>query len=783
LKKKHKHHAPAITGPELKVRVERTRKEGRYQQALDLAKQLHRAEPTAEHLELLKDTYQKRADQLHSQGYSRDAATTLEAASRIDENNAAWLSRLAAQMGRYGDIAKTLDLIARLKRLGGAADDPAALGGLADASIVNDKGGRDLLSPEMQADHDRVVKAFGQVEAGQDDAARETLQGVGLRSPFLEWKLLLRGLQAYYAHDDARAIENWQRLDQKRVPARLAAPFRAGLDPAYRAAQPAQTQQVLRQQLDWLQGDALQAHLGTLRKAMEDRETLAPAFRAAEALLPLLRERAPHLVGRLGRLLYGAILRYGPDELPRYRRVFGAPPDDPNFSRLEAVALDTGGHWAEAHKKWQALEKEIAASPDRWPGEQGRLARAMIWQRMGDNAAQIPSKEQQKKLPRFLRELGAMPSPLKPSAEECYQKSLSLAPDLIDAHEGLIDHLMKAGKLKESAQAARRLLDRFPDHVETLEKLATLHMAQHDFPEARQTMERAVRHNPLDRALREKLGHLHQLEARELATLGKTDEARPHYQSALDYSDPERHPAIWCRWAGCELKAGDQARADELLDLARAKMPGELLVTFHMLIETIRLKLGGPLKTKLTKAFNAGVEEAPTAALAVGLVGLAAEYAAGPTEYFGRQTHAKKVAAYAGRVPPGDFSEAQLVKVLGGLATLGASSRLMNRLFEFAQRRFPDNPKFHYLHAVFLMGDDLDETAPHWRISQLLMDAEKLAARRPADEPGLKEMLADIKRRRTMIQAFNPFLGPLEQLFGRMAGFDFDEDDYFEDED
>jgi hypothetical protein len=34
-----------------------------------------------------------------------------------------------------------------------------------------------------------------------------------------------------------------------------------------------------------------------------------------------------------------------------------------------------------------------------------------------------------------------------------------------------------------------------------------------------------------------------------------------------------------------------------------------------------------------------------------------------------------------------------------------------------------------------------------------------------------------------MIQAFNPFLGPLEQLFGRMAGFDFDEDDYFEDED
>jgi tetratricopeptide (TPR) repeat protein len=775
--KKAKHHAPALTGHDLIARVERTRREGRYQQALDLAKQLHRAEPTVEHLDLLKDTYLKRAEQLHGQGYHRDAATTLEAASRLDEKNAEWLSKLVAQMGRCGDIGKTLQLLTRLKQLGGAADDPAILGSLADAAIVNEKGGRDLLPADMQADYDRVVQAFQQFEAGQDDEARETLQGVGLRSPFLEWKLLLRGLQAYHGNDDARAVENWQRLDPKRVPARLAAPYRAGVDAGYRAAQPAETQQSLRQQLEWLYGDVVQTHLGALRKAVENRETLAPAFRAAEALLPVLRERAPRLVDRLARFLYGAILRYGPDELPRYRRVFGAPADDPNFHRLEAIALDNGGDWGEAHKKWQAFEKEVAANPGKWPGEQGTLARALIWQRMGDNAAMIPTKEQRRKLPRFLRDLGEMPNPLKPSAEECYTKSLELAPDLIDAHEGLIDCLMKAEKFKPATQAAERMLERFPDHVETLQKLAALHLAQHEIPDARAAMERALRHNPLDRTLRDRLGHLHQLEARELVVLGKFDEARPHYQSALDYCDQEKHPAIWCRWAGCELKAGDQARADELLGLARAKMPGELLVSFHMLIETARLKLGGPLKTKLTKAFNTGIEEEPTPALAVGLVELAAEYAVGPTEYYGRQTHAKKVLAYAGRVPPADYTEAQLVKVLGGLATLDASSRLMGRLFEFAQRKFKDNPRFHYLNAVFLMGDNLDEMAPHWRINQLLMDAEKLATRRPAEEPGLKEMLADIKRRQTMIQAFNPFLGRLEELFGGMPGFGFDEDE------
>src|SRR5947207_13345360 len=92
------------------------------------------------------------------------------------------------------------------------------------------------------------------MEAGQDEAMRETLQPISLRSPFLEWKLLLLGLQAYYQNDDARALENWQRLSAERLPARLAAPIRGQLDPAYLSSQPVATQTVLRKQFDRLQG-------------------------------------------------------------------------------------------------------------------------------------------------------------------------------------------------------------------------------------------------------------------------------------------------------------------------------------------------------------------------------------------------------------------------------------------------------------------------------------------------------------------------------------------------
>src|SRR5262249_28189033 len=132
---------------------------------------------------------------------------------------------------------------------------------------------------------DRVRLAFQQAEQGQDEPARATLQEIGLRSPFLEWKVLLRGLQAYYHSDDARALENWQRLAPDRVPARLAAPFRCQIDPAYRAAQPPATQAAMQTQLDRAQGSVLPQELRRLRQAMNGKETLAAAFRQAEALL------------------------------------------------------------------------------------------------------------------------------------------------------------------------------------------------------------------------------------------------------------------------------------------------------------------------------------------------------------------------------------------------------------------------------------------------------------------------------------------------------------------
>src|SRR5205814_10457188 len=134
---------------------------------------------------------------------------------------------------------------------------------------------------------DAVLNAFHLYEAGHDDAAREKVQAVGLSSPFLDWKLLLRGLIAAAAGDDARALDNWSRLAPDRLAARLVAPLRFARDPAFRAAHPPAAQATLQRHGDRLVGGpvpALRALQGLLA-----RGRLADAFRQAEAGPPDLR--------------------------------------------------------------------------------------------------------------------------------------------------------------------------------------------------------------------------------------------------------------------------------------------------------------------------------------------------------------------------------------------------------------------------------------------------------------------------------------------------------------
>jgi tetratricopeptide (TPR) repeat protein len=780
---------PGSSPAELEPRILRALGEGRTQQALDLARQLHKQEPTPAHKDLLKRATFERARHLRDQGYTRDAAVVFSNAISLEPTDPVWLGRIAEEMAACGQAQQALRLLDRVT-------DPALrariLALAADSALAQGQAGRASLPESLQPPFELVLRAFGQSAAGQDEAARETLQGIGLQSPFLEWKLALRGLLAFYQGDDLRAVENWQRLSPERLPARMVAPLRFLIDPAYRTAQPPATQVALQKQADRLQGSGLVTALRPLQKALANEAELPQAFRMAENLLPALRQEAPQLVPRLAACYYWAIVEHGqPEDMTRYRRVFGAPADDPNFDRLEALVNEQMGQFDQAHKHWQHFEKWVAASPSVWPPGQAQRVRALVWSHMGQNAALVPDVDKMPNLPAFLRDHPARPRPLSPSAEECFKQSLELAPDRLQSHADLLASYQHEGKDKKAVTAARRLLERFPDHVPAMETLADLLNKQEQPAEALALLQRAYQANPLERRLRDKVGWAHLLTARARAEAGDFDAARAEYQAALALDRKER-ASVYCKWAACEFKADNPARAEELLQQALAEPGGRVAAAYSMLIEVIRLRLPPALKKRFNAEFNTALAEPPTAAGAAAAASTAASHRGAGVTYHGQKTHEKKVLAYVDRARSAEWTEAELESVAQSLTQLQARKQL-RAYTALGRRRFPDNPYFPFFEAEsYLSLGPLN--APAWRVQPLLEEARRLAGQLPPDERQ-KKLLADIEDRQELLNAASPFarggfMSAFETLFDTFGpeddyaddGWDDDDDGWFDDE-
>jgi len=780
--KKHKYHSLLAPPPErLRERVERAVQEGRFQQALELGKQLCKQEPSPVHQQLLKKIYFGRAEQLRRQGHDRDAQTVLGNLVPLLEGDPAALEKLARELARCGAVGEAMKICQRMPE-SPARNDIMALA--ADWSLQQGAAGRSHLPESMREPFDAVIMAFRQLEAGQLEQVGETLQRISLQSPFLEWKVLLRGFVAHARKDGQRATENWQRLDAGRLPARPAAPFRFQVDRAFRDAQPPEMQNLLRKQADRLPASGLLPPLRALQSVLAHPEQLAQAFRLAENLLPALRQQAPHLVPPLAACFFWTMVDNGqPEDALRYQRVFGAPADDPKLARLRALLFEHMRELQEAHACWQEFEREVSENRTAWPEAIASHVRALVWWRMGQNAASIPDEEQLRDLPPFLKGSPYRPKPLMPSAEECFRKSLELNPNQLVTHEALFQYHFARANARKAEQAARRLLEHFPDHVPTLEALADLLNNRGDHAGALGLLQHAVKINPLDRKLRSQISTVHLFHARSHAENGRFDQARAEYQAAQSYGDRTDEFSVQCKWAACEFKAGAPDRAEELLHQAQTQSGSNLTVAYTMLIETIRLKLPRALKSRFEGAFKSGLAEPPTAREAVQLAQTATSHRIAGISYHGQKTHEKKVLAYVDRARQLVFTEDQLEELAQALVKLQALKQL-RQVATRGQQEFSQNPIFYLLEAEGYYSKG-PFNFPGWKVRPLLARARELVMALPPGERR-ERILEKISQRQEMARVGGFFsspdlMGAFEEFLER-GGYGMDEDDEFEDD-
>ena len=95
-----------------------------------------------------------------------------------------------------------------------------------------------------------------------------------------------------------------------------------------------------------------------------------------------------------------------------------------------------------------------------------------------------------------------------------------MAPDLLEAHEGLIQLHRRARRNAKAEKAARHLLEQFPDHLPTLEALSDMLLEKEEYIEALELLQRAWKANPLNRDFAAKVAAAHLLRRPRLHTGG-----------------------------------------------------------------------------------------------------------------------------------------------------------------------------------------------------------------------------------------------------------------------
>ncbi len=729
-------------------RVAKHARAGDYPAALDTARALVQLAPTPEHQALLRRTL-------------ADAAAFF-----ADHDRAADFTRVLAELADL-DPAERAVLLARGGRTADAlalADDrsrPRVFAHAADRAVRHHTNA--FLPPELHVGFDAVLLAFRRHEAGDEAGAREALEPIGLRSPFLEWKVLLRGLMAYAASDDARAAENFARLDPTRLPARLAAPLRFAVDPAFKQAQPADSAAALSTRLRKLTPSPAVEHLRAIARELGRDKPLAPAFRAAELVVPMLRSFAPDLVPRLANCLYHAIVSQGqPDDLAKYRKLFGGPPDDPNFHKLQAQIGEAIGDPAGTHAHWLKYEAWLATHPPGWPVAVADRARAEVWTHLGVNADKAAGMADEPELGFFGPPRRKKPAkPLDPPPAACFGKAAELAPDSPDATRRYFEALLNANRPADAEAAARAYLARKPDDAVALLALGSLIRTQGRAAEAAEVLLRALPLNPLDKPTRMQASTAIVSEARAALAGGKLADAK----AALAVLD--RHDAFLAEMAPAgrqvlravalqKLGRADEAAAARAAALA---VPGaRLSVSYRLMVDSQLAKLKPADKKAADALWAAELVPEPLPQEVQQLFAAYDLYRLDAVTYRGQKTHEKKVLDQAWRSAGTAGPAEEFEKLLDVLVRTKEEYKAGKKLADALIARFPANPAFHLSRAE--AGAGLGEREYH--VEGRLRRAKALAD--AATEPRHRELAGRIDE---LLKQYAAPFDFLDAFFGR----------------
>ena len=658
---------------------------GRFKDAAADYKQLLKDAQRPEWIRGLAEAYAGRAEHLASRGMIKEAIALWQNRAEAcgepvaDPRYLQWL--VAADRSRD---------IARLYRQDAAglagADGLGKLRARLAAAALADGG---ELIGQLSAD-DPIAQDFAHAEgalaafsSGDDEALDTALARIAFRSPYRDFRQLLKAL-ACHGKDPAAAARLCAR-----VPADT--PFAGmltAIETADRIDAAAPTDAAAFAALADGARDLVAALAGWSTTQQQLIEPLAQLGKAPtqKTLFDFVITYRNALGKEYARGAAFILAGHDGQYHRRLRKIYGELPE-PELARLFALTLETTGMPDEAVEQWRRLLGALASEPAQ--DADSKLRRALIDRHVAELIQPRSGSVR-----------------LDPEAMAHLESSLDLDPDDHDSTRQLLDHYLAVNDLKVARGWAKRAVARFPDDPACLLKAAEIATAGKAYKKAARFAERILVIDPINAGARGLLVDAHLSHAHKQIKAKKADAARREIEQAGEYARSATDTGRVALSHALTLFSADGAKAAaEPLAAGVARAGGGLVGIFFLLLEAGRAgqDLNAVAKAAGTPAIKTLGERAQVLALVDALGALRAG-----------QEHTPSVEAALSKLAPA-FNQVAKEKLERGRAEQVCETLLRYRQYaplkRFAQTALKGqhryaNPLFVFYRILGTVGGD-----------------------------------------------------------------------------
>ncbi len=650
--------------------------------------------------------------------------------------------------------------------------------------------------PELRAGAQRVRAALASLDAGEEARSIELLEEIPRGSPWADWRLFVRGWSAFRRGETEQAGANWDRLDPQRSACRIARSLRKTA-PAIAGNLDDSADLSLLEVAVF--GEPVLARLERLRQSTDPTNTQHFDWKKSLDTLGPLRQSLRRIDPRLAQRLTEILLEPFMDEAVRhpyeaarslvndFTRAAEPLPLDPKWNRLWGLLWEqaSGSVWS-AVDQWKQYVNDLQESMGHDTQQRCRL-QALVWRHIGKILADEAGAQSSSRFG-YSSSVEARKK-ICSSALSALEQSLQCDPTQLATHALLVELCDTWQEPEAMAVASRRLLEAFPNDLETLERMLRHHIDREE-PEAVLSYVQRIRAlKPLSSEHADHEIWAYLVRARQCALAGRWDEGRADFSRATAVSgDPGQDFRGLARQAAFEFKAGEPQRAEAYLQEAGKLLADPVPLALSLSIEAARYELSGGLINRFRQDLHAGLKKKATSLTAGELAKTLLAHHLHGTTYAGQNLHVRQVADFLRRATRIRFCEQDLEHVCGFLQSVPEETLLLDKLARRGSKTFPKSHVFPSILAEREMakgpfGFNLIHARRH--LERALANAEAHDAQCKVI-PELRQRLLALKDMDEMMSTIMPGVGKhgpmgLKDILGMLAsmmhGDGEDEDD------